>query len=351
MKKMSILIVDDEPMITKSLEAFISFQFDAEVFSSNDPIEAIKIFDEIKPQIVISDFMMPHLNGLEMLKKMREGSVDFISILLTGYADKENAIRCINEVGLYYYCEKPWDNSMLAKIIENGWEKYHLQTQLKMKINELEDSNRKIKRLYRLLKKDFDEEVDNVQSILIMLANITEAKDAYTEDHTRRVSQLCRKIGASLGLDPSVLNTLEMAGIIHDIGKVGVREEILKKTGKLTPEEFEEMKMHTIIGYNICLPLNMLKKCLDPIRHHHEKLDGSGYPDGLKGDEISIEARIVSIADMFDALHSERPYRKKLDILEVKQILFEDVKRGKIDGKIVQIVFELYEQLVAEGLY
>lgn len=349
MKNTKILVVDDEPLITKSLETFITFTFEADVLLSNDPTEAIEIFKEMKPQIIISDFMMPGMNGLEFLKKIREISKDVVTILLTGYADKENAIRCINEVGLYYYCEKPWDNDTLAKIIENAVEKHDLQFQLKRKIYQLEESNKKISRLYSLLKKDYDEEVDNVQNILVSLANMIEAKDQYTDDHTRRVAILCRGVGERLNLDETRLRNLEMAGVIHDIGKVGISESILNKPGKLTEEEFEKMKEHPVIGYNICLPLNILKKCLDPIRHHHEKLDGSGYPDGLKGDEISVESRIVAVTDMFDALYSDRPYRKKMELSKVKEILIGDAKKGLIDGKILKILFDVYDEMASEG--
>jgi putative two-component system response regulator len=349
MSQFKILIVDDEPLITKSLETFISFTFDAEVYASNDPKHAVELYKEVRPQLVISDFMMPVMNGLEMLKKIRELSQDVVTILLTGYADKENAIRCINEVGLYYYCEKPWDNTALAKIIENGLEKYNLKIQLKRKILELESSNKKIMRLYGLLKKDYDEEVDNVQNILITLANMIEAKDQYTDDHTRRVGILSRAIGERLGFDEAGLRNIEMAGIIHDIGKIGISEQILKKPGKLTAEEFEQMKRHPVIGYDVCLPLNILKKCLDPIRHHHEKLDGSGYPDGLKGDEITVESRIIAVADMFDALYSDRPYRSRMELSTVKEILISDANKGLIDANIVNILLDVYGELVKEG--
>jgi putative two-component system response regulator len=351
MSNFKIMVVDDEPLITKSLEIFISFSFDADVLTFNNPVDAIKAFEDIKPQLVISDFMMPMMNGLEMLKKIRALSPDVVTILLTGYADKENAIRCINEVGLYYYCEKPWDNASLTKIIENALEKFNLKAQLQKKIIQLEESNNKIRRLYSLLKKDFDQEVDNVQNILITLANMIEAKDQYTDDHIRRVGTLCRAIGEEMGFDESKLRHLEMSGIIHDIGKIGISENILNKPGKLTPEEFQIMKKHPIIGYEICLPLNITKHCLDPIRHHHEKLDGSGYPDGLKGDEVTIESRIVAVADMFDALYSDRPYREKLDFFKIKEILEEDARKGLIDEEIVKILFKVYDKLVAEGIF
>ena len=345
-----ILIVDDEPLITRSLETFLKFAFKGTVYSSNDPVQAVKLAEEIKPDMVISDFLMPALNGLEFLKKIKEISEDTISILLTGYADKENAIKCINEVNIYYYAEKPWDNNTLIKIIDNGFEKFRLKNQLKKKLEELEASNNEISRIYGLLKNDYDSEVDNLQNLLITLANLIESKDKYTDGHTRRVGAIARAIGKKLELPEEKLNTLELAGIIHDIGKVGVPESILNKPGKLTDEEYEEMKKHTTLGHYICKPLIVLKDCLDPIRHHHEKLDGSGYPDGLKGDEITIESRIVAVADMFDALYSDRPYRKKMDIKLVKKILYEEVDKFFLDKKIVFTVLELYDNNLLEDI-
>lgn len=346
-----IMVVDDEPLITKTLETFLKFSFEGEILSSNDPAGALKIVEETMPDMIISDFMMPQMNGLEFLKQAKAICPDAVTILLTGYADKENAIRCINEVGLYYYAEKPWDNAMLLKIIENGLEKSRLQCQLKKKIIELEESNGEIGRLYSLLKKDFDQEVDNLQNLMITLANLIESKDKYTDGHTRRVAEICKLLGEKMGLEPKKIRNLQLAGVVHDIGKVGISEEILNKPGKLTPEEFEEMKKHTILGHHICLPLNVLRGCLDPIRHHHEKLNGSGYPDGLKGSQISLESRILAVADIFDALSSKRSYRDKMDVEKVKAILLEEAQGGLIDEEIVKILIELVDTNQLEELF
>jgi putative two-component system response regulator len=348
--KRRILIVDDDPLITRSLETFLKFTFEGEFISFNSPVEALKSVEEFAPDIVISDFLMPNLNGLDFLKEVKVLCPESILVLLTGYADKENAIRCINEVGIYYYAEKPWDNALLSKILQNGFEKINLKKELKRRLVELEESNNEISRIYSLLKKDYDSEVDNLQNLLITLANLIESKDSYTDGHTRRVGSFSKLIGMKIGLPPEKIRTLEITGIIHDIGKVGVSEEILNKPGKLTDEEFEEMKKHTVLGHHICKPLNILKDCLDPIRHHHEKLDGSGYPDGLKGDEISIEARIIAVSDIFDALYSDRPYRSKMDISLVRKILFEEAEKGFIDKKIVEILFHLYDNKELEAI-
>ncbi|MDP4093462.1 MAG: response regulator [Bacillota bacterium] len=341
----TILVVDDEIMITTTLSTLIRMVLKYNVQVYNDPVEALQS-EELthkKVDMIISDFMMPGMNGLEFLKKARDKYPDVVPILLTGYSDKENAIKSINEVGLYYYLEKPWDNNNLIKIIQNGLEKKDLSDSLKLRYMEIQQSHEEIERLYSLLKKDYQQEVDNARNLIISLANVIEAKDKYTDGHTRRVGVISRTLGEKLGLPEEKLQQLEISGTIHDIGKVGVSETILNKPGKLTEEEFDLMKKHAEIGENICKPLNCMQNCLDAIRHHHEKLNGSGYPDGLKGDEISQEARVIAVADIFDALYSKRPYRDKLPLDKVRNIMKEETADGCLDQDIVNSLFELLD--------
>lgn len=339
------MVVDDEKMITTTLSTMFKLMLKENVIAFNDVDQALAC-DELnnhKIDLIISDFMMPKMNGLEFLKTVREKCPDTITILLTGYADKENAIKSINEIGLYYYLEKPWDNIALIKVVKNGLEKKELEDDLKHKYKELETSNGEISRLYELLQHDYNSQTENTKNLIITLANVIEAKDKYTEGHTRRVGMISRIIGERLGLEEEKLKSLETAGIIHDIGKVGVPENILNKPGKLTLEEFEIIKKHSEIGETIIKPLSTLNDCLVPVRNHHEKLDGSGYPDGLKGDEITIETRILCVADIFDALYSDRPYRDKMPIAKVKDILLQDVNKGSLDEKVVEELFGMID--------
>lgn len=342
----TIFVVDDEKMITATLSALLKMVLKYDVQSFNDPVNALQseALAQKKVDLIISDFMMPGMNGLEFLKNVAQISPNTITILLTGYADKENAIRSINEVGLYYYLEKPWDNNDLIKIVTNGLEKKDLEDNLKKKYEELRESNGKIERLYELLKKDYQQEVDNAKNLVVTLANVIEAKDKYTDGHTRRVGSISRLLGEGMGLGEDRLIQLEVAGLIHDIGKVGVPEAILNKPGRLTDEEFDEIKKHTVIGETICKPLNSLQMCLDPIRHHHEKLDGTGYPDGLAGDALSMESRIIAVADIYDALTSDRPYRERMPMDEVRKILSGDVEKGKLDARVVAELFRSIEK-------
>ncbi|MCX7773473.1 MAG: response regulator, partial [Clostridia bacterium] len=245
----TIMIVDDETMITNTLSNLVKLFLKHNVVTFNSPSDALQSekLSEGQVDLVISDFMMPGMNGLEFLKRAKEKSPELVTVMLTGYADKENAIRSINEVGLYYYIEKPWDNNALLKIVQNGLERKEMQETLVKNYDEIKKSHNEIERLYDLLKNDYNTELENSRSLIVTLANVIEAKDSYTDGHTRRVASICRMIGERLGYSKERLSNLEIAGIIHDIGKVGVSEAIINKPGKLTDEEFTVMKNHTVI--------------------------------------------------------------------------------------------------------
>jgi len=332
-----ILIIDDEVMITTTLATLIEMMLDYEVFTSNNPKDLIEsgLLDREKIDLVISDFIMPYMNGLELLSLIKEKQPNIVPILLTGYSDKESAIKSINDLGLYYYLEKPWENNELIKIIQNGIDKARLEDELKHKLVVIEKKNTEISRLYELLRRDYDKEMDNVLEFIISLSNLVEAKDAYTDNHTRRVADLAIALGRMSQLNKQQLRNVEIGAMIHDIGKVSTPELILNKPGPLTPDEFEVMKQHPEAGAKVIKPISALENATELVLSHHEKLDGSGYPNGLKGDEISIETRIVTIADIFDALYTDRPYRKGMSIEKAMAILNEDAARGKLDPTIV----------------
>jgi putative two-component system response regulator len=339
------MVVDDELMITKTLSLLLKMKTKQNIVTFNTPTEALysEILQSKKVDVIVSDFIMTEMNGIEFLMEVKKVSPKTETILLTGYADKENAIRSINQVGVYYYLEKPWNNEELIKIINNALDKKRLSDELKEKIEALDASNSENKRLYELTSKEYNKEIEGSKSLMISLANVIEAKDAYTDGHTRRVSALSLAIGKKLNLNQDELDTLEIVGIIHDVGKVAIPEQILNKPGKLTDEEFDIIKKHPEIGEKICRPLGAFDKYLGPILHHHEKLNGTGYPHGLKGSEIDVVTRIITVADIFDALYSDRPYRVKMPIEKVKSIMLEEVENGYIDKEIVNLLFKFIE--------
>ena len=156
------------------------------------------------------------------------------------------------------------------------------------------------------------------------MAKAVEAKDKYTENHTNRVGDISKQFGMTMGLSPEMCDSLYKAGVLHDIGKIGIPDSILNKADKLTDEERKKIEEHTIIGRDICKPLNSMKDILEVVYCHHEKWDGTGYPSGLKGNDIPLMAQIVSIVDVFDAITSDRPYRPAFTKEEVKDILLEE---------------------------
>lgn len=349
----TIMVVDDEIMITKTLAVLLKMTTKQKVITYNKPEDALKSkeLEDNKVDLIISDFIMPQMNGIEFLLRAKELSPTTESILLTGYADKENAIKSINEVGVYYYLEKPWNNDELVKIVSNALDKKRLSNELQQEMIKLEISNKENKRLYELVSKEFDEEKSNTKSLIISLANLIEAKDPYTDGHTRRVSLIAKKLGEEFNLSPKEIDTLEIVGMVHDIGKVAIPDHVLNKPSKLSDEEFDLMKTHTVIGEKIVKPLNSFKEYLLPIKNHHEKLNGSGYPNGLKKEEISFVTRIITVVDIFDALYSDRPYRKKMPIEKAIHILREEVGIGNLDKDIVDKLIQLIENNELDDIF
>lgn len=186
-----------------------------------------------------------------------------------------------------------------------------------------------------LLQEEYAAEMETVENVVISLARTIDAKDRYTEGHTERVSQYSIFLGERLGFNDKRLETLRIGALIHDIGKIGIDQNVLNKPGKLTDEERHHIEMHPSLGQEICSPLKALYDVGEIIRGHHEKLDGSGYPDGLKGEEISLETRIVTIADIFDALTTERSYRKALPVDRAMEIMKLETSQGKLDAELI----------------
>ncbi len=276
-----ILVADDEEVLVE-LVSNILLKEGYEVVRAYDGEEAWEKIQQERPHLVVLDLCMPKLDGFGVLEKVRnsqEFSTLPVLVLTASAQDEEKALNA----GANDFLTKPFKkNSFLARFSA-------------------------LMRLYHLM-----EDMERAESILVTMSRIAEAKDTYTESHLERVSALAIKVGEIMGFSIEQLNNLRRGAMLHDIGKLAIPDAILLKPGKLTDEEYEVIKSHPVRGYEICEPLKSLKPCLDVILYHHERWDGRGYPKGLKGEEIPVSARIVAVVDSFDAMRTQRPYRKAL---------------------------------------
>ncbi|WP_320044434.1 HD domain-containing phosphohydrolase [uncultured Desulfobacter sp.] len=310
-----VLIVDDEPKNVKLLDAILK-PFKYHVFKAYNGEDALSVIKSVDIDLVLLDVMMPVMDGFEVCRRIKQNEATRLIpiIMLTALDDTPSRIEGI-EAGVDDFITKPPNRIELTA---------------------------RIKSLLRF--NEMNKKLTHVESVIITMANAIEAKDAYTQGHIERVAGLCVELGKRMGLSEAQLDALWFSGILHDIGKIAVPTSILNKPGPLDDSEYEVMKTHAEAGYKICLPLEkILGGGLDAIRHHHEKLDGSGYPDGIKGDDISVVARILSIVDIFDALDSDRPYRESMPRSTILKILYEEANTGKLDITIVDHLAELLE--------
>lgn len=343
----NILFVDDENNILKSLKrALIDENYNC--FFADSAKAGLEIINNTNIDIVVSDMRMPEIDGLAFLKQVEKRFPDIVKIILSGQADMHKLIEVINTVNIFNFILKPWDidetlKPMLNKAIQQSRlikTNKEMNKQLANQLRELEIKH------FRLQK--VTESLDDSNSIIMAIANAVEAKDSVTNGHVNRVAYWSQKIGEKLGLSQDELELLRKGSMLHDIGKIGIPDNILNKPGSLTKEEFDIMKTHTIIGEKIIKALKSFENIRSTIRHHHEKLDGSGYPDNLKNSDIDLYTRIVAIVDIYDALIMDRPYRKAMSIEQAFTILQNDADKGLIDSQIVEILKE--EVFKNEGL-
>jgi putative two-component system response regulator len=313
----TILVADDNEANRELLSDLLSPE-GYQVVCAADGRQALEHLNSNSIDLALLDVVMPRPTGFEVCQAMKSELESRLIpvILLTSLnsdADRIHGIMC----GADDFLNKPVNKHEL------------------------------LARVHSLLRlKHFTDELDNAETVLFSLALSIEAKDPYTEGHCDRLSKYSVALAEKLGLPEDLRVALRRGGLIHDIGKLAVPESILLKPGPLTPEERKIMEQHTIAGERICAPLRSFRNVLPIIRHHHEKQDGSGYPDGLKGEQIPLTARILQVTDIYDALSTDRPYRKALPTEKAVAIMREEVQRGWWDGSILdefEAVVHVYE--------
>lgn len=275
-----ILFVDDEEYIL-DIATQIFADRGIDILTSNSPGDALEQLKNHEIAVLVSDNHMPGMRGIDLLSRVKIISPDTVKILMTGFADLETALEAINRVEVYRFLVKPWENSQLVAIVEDALERYRL--------------------VKSILRGD--------ENTMRSLVHALELKDPYTRGHSERVANYAVMMARSLGLGEETQSAIRYGSWLHDCGKIGVSENILNYEGPLDDAEVHVIRNHPLWGADVARKGSLSGAIVNIILSHHERYDGKGYPAGLSGDEIPIEARIVSVADIYDALTTERPYR------------------------------------------
>ncbi|MBQ2984203.1 MAG: HD domain-containing protein [Candidatus Gastranaerophilales bacterium] len=288
----TILIVDDEINNLQLLKR--TFRNKYKILTASNGLEGLETLkrniDNIS--LIVSDHKMPIMEGTKFLEEANSIAPDVIKILLTGFSDVEIITDAVNKCNLYQYILKPFNPEELQEIVKNGLDKFDLASSKSLILKDLKEL------FYKTIKS---------------IASALDAKDPYTHGHSMRVTLYSIILAKELNIPQAQLEMIETAGLLHDIGKIAIPESILCKPGKLTDDEFLIMKTHPINSEKLIASIKKLDDIVPGIKHHHERWDGRGYPDNLQGENIPYHARIIALADTYDAMTSTRSYRKALD--------------------------------------
>jgi putative two-component system response regulator len=297
-----VMLVDDDPVSLSIMEGVCTLA-GFQVTSTTDNLEVVDSAVSLEPDVIVMDVMMPGLNGFEICRMIKDNPDTALIpvILATALNGRDNQLRGI-EAGCDDFLTKPLDRvAMVARV-------------------------KSLARVHKLT-----QNLDNAEKVLESLARSVEAKDGTTGDHCTRLTKMGSSFGAWLGLSAPEIRALERAGVLHDIGKIGIPDRVLLKPGKLDADEWKIMKTHTVIGAELLAPLRTMARVVPIVRNHHERWDGGGYPDGLKGEDIPRLARLFSIVDAFDALTNARPYKPAFSLEKTMSIFESERADGKWD--------------------
>src|SRR5580693_2223350 len=314
-RKQSILVVDDNVVNAALLKEILMARGYPTVAVQNAADAEVEIAREA-PDLILLDVIMPGKTGYELCRELKDDSKTRLIpiVMITGLSAREDRLKGI-EAGADDFLTKPiYSEELFARV----------NSLLKLK--------------------EFTDELENADSVLCTLGLSVEARDPYTEGHCERLARDATDLGRFLGVGEESIVALQRGGYLHDLGKIAVPDEILKKGTDLTPAEWEIMKKHPVTGEAICRPLKSLRRVLPIIRHHHEHSDGSGYPDGLRAGEIPLLPRILQVVDIYDALRTARPYKPALGHEPAAATMHEEARRGLWDADLVAEYFSMLER-------
>jgi len=310
-RRTRVLVADDTDSVRALFQKLLTAD-GHEVICAEDGIGALDAIQKHRPDVILLDVGMPGLDGIEVCRKLKSDPETRLTpvVLVTGLSDLSDRIKGI-EAGADDFLSKPvHPHELRARVVS-------------------------LSRMKQLI-----DALDSAESAFVALALTIEARDPMTNGHCERLAHHAVLLGRAIGLPSEDLHALHRGGYLHDVGKVGVPDAVLLKPGPLTPSEFNVMQRHPEIGDNLCAPLQSLRTVRPIIRCHHERLDGSGYPAGLKGDEVPLLAQIVGIVDVYDALTSRLPYRGALPAEMAARHLLREVEQGKFARNYVEAFLE-----------
>jgi putative two-component system response regulator len=310
-----ILVVDDKLDTLLLLRELLSSR-GYDIITATEAEEARQMVHSERPELILLDVVMPGKSGYELCRELKDDPFTRLIpvVMITGLSDRDDRVRGI-EAGADDFLSKPlYPEELFARV----------------------------KSLLKL--KEFTDELENAEAVLVALALGIESRDPYTGNHCERLARYASDLGHHIGLDGDSIVALKRGGYLHDLGKVSIPDDILKKGTRLTAEEWTMMKQHPVIGEAICRPLKSFRTVLPIIRHHHEHWDGSGYPDQLAGYDIPLLARVLQVVDVYDALRTARPYKPALNHEEAKRTMMDEATRGLWDPNLVPEFFAMLKK-------
>ncbi len=331
MEKQKILIVDDEHSVCSVLSRRLATEGYLCTVARTGR-EALDQLYKDEFSLIITDIKMPGMDGIELLRNVRTSNPNVPVIIMTGFSEIQTAVEAMR-MGAHDIVMKPFDLDLLAFTVRKALEKKRLEEEIETYHKNVESLVKKrASNLQDALARVKEAHVDSVMA----LTGAIDAKDPFTRGHSARVRRMSLEMGLEMGFDEQRLEGLIFGALLHDIGMIGIRDEVIRKQGPLTPEEYAHIQKHPLIGAKILEGIRFFEDKIPMVRNHHERFDGSGYPDGLAGKAIPLEVRIISVADAFDAMTSMRPYRKSL----TREDALKELKKFKgkqFDPEVLEI--------------